>query len=61
MGTCSVKIKKSEHQIIRDVKELNDLTKSNPFQKRVGFNIKFNYSYKYNKIFTQFVFLYNIV
>ncbi len=55
MGSCSVKIRKSENQILHDLKELNNITRNMPFERRVGFNIKFTYICKNNKIFTHLV------
>ena len=41
MGNSVVKIKKSDSQVLADIKEINKITTNKLFERRVGFLIEF--------------------
>jgi len=61
MGNNATKINKSDREIKSDIININNLTKSITFEKRVGLNLEFNYNTKTRKIIATLVFINNLV
>ncbi len=61
MGNNATKVNKSDREIRSDLKNLNNLTKSIIFEKRVGLNLEFYYNSKTRKIIAILVIIYNLV
>ena len=55
MGNNTTKIHKCEIEIKNDIQVLNNLTRSQLFEKRVGLNIEFYYSKNKRKVITTLV------